>query len=69
MKKNSENFSMQEAMRLANTEAGQQFLASLRQADPKLLQSAMAHIRAGDYEAARQLLAECMTKGEGKLHG
>lgn len=64
MEKNSRNFSMQEAMKLANSEAGKKFLASLQQADPQLLQSAMAHIRAGDYEAARQLLAGCMT-GEG----
>ena len=41
MEKNSQNFSVQEAMRLANSEAGQKFLAALRQADPKLLQNAM----------------------------
>lgn len=64
MEKNSQNFSVQEAMRLANSEAGQKFLAALRQADPKLLQNAMAHIRAGDYEAARQLLSGCLTGEE-----
>lgn len=68
MEKNSQNFSLQEAMRLANTQEGQRFLAALRQADPKLLQSAMERIRAGEYEAARQLLAGCIN-GEGKPNG
>ena len=69
MEKNSENFSLQEAMRLAKTEAGQKILSALRQADPKLLQSAMERVQAGEFTAARTLLAEFLKPEEENNRG
>jgi len=40
MQKNSQNFSMQEALRLANSDAGQQLLALLKQSGGEQLQQA-----------------------------
>lgn len=57
MQKNSDNFSMQDAMRLANSPAGQQLLALLKQADPDALQKAKAQASAGNYSAISQILA------------
>lgn len=56
MQKKSEDFSTQEAMRLAKTPAGQQLLAKLQQADPQQLQKIAQQAGAGDYaNAAAQL--------------
>lgn len=56
MQKKSEDFSMQEALRLAKTPAGQQLLAALRQADPEKLQKIARQASAGNYtDAAQQL--------------
>ena len=49
MQKNSDNFSMQEAMRLASSPAGQQLLTLLKQADPATLQKAMQQASSGYY--------------------
>ena len=56
MQKNSENFSIQEAMRLAGTPAGQELLTLLRQGDPAQLQRAAEQASAGNYSQARDLL-------------
>ena len=45
MQKNSDNFSMQEALRLAGSDAGQQLLALLRQSNGTQLQQAMEQAR------------------------
>ena len=57
MQKNSDNFSMQEAIRLAQSEAGQQLLAMLRAQNGDVLNKAMDQAAAGDYSQARQTLS------------
>ena len=64
MQKNSQNFSMQEAMRLANSDAGQKLLALLKQSDSNQLQQAMAQASAGDYENAQQVLRSLLENSE-----
>lgn len=56
MAKNSQDFSMQEALRLAKSPAGQQLLAMLRQADSGQLQQAINQANAGEYTSAQQTL-------------
>ena len=53
MKKNSGNFSMEDAMRLASTRQGQQLLDMARQAGGEKLQKAAA---SGDMEAVKAAL-------------
>lgn len=60
MQENSHNFSMQEALRLAQSDAGQQLLALLRTANPQLLAEAMGYIAAGDYQKAMAVLKPLM---------
>ena len=57
MQKNSDNFSMQEAIRLAQSEAGQQLRAMLRAQNGDVLNKAMDQAAAGDYSQARQTLS------------
>ena len=57
MQKNSQNFSMQEALRLAESDAGQQLLALLRQSDSKKLRQAADLAASGDYDQAKQTLS------------
>lgn len=64
MQKNSQNFSMQEAMRLANSDAGQKLLALLKQSDSNQLQQAMAQASAGNYENAQQVLRSLLENSE-----
>ena len=52
MQKNSQDFSTQEALRLAQTPAGQQLLAKLQQADPRQLQKIAQQASTGDYANA-----------------
>ncbi len=56
MQKKSEDFSMQEALRLAKTPAGQQLLGMLQQADQAQLEKIAQQAVSGDYNnAAAQL--------------
>ena len=64
MLKNSENFSMKEAMGLINSEAGQKLLALLRQTDQRVLEQAVSHVKAGEYTQARQTLAAVLESEE-----
>ncbi len=57
MQKKSDDFSIQEAMRLAQSETGQQLLALLRTQNSGLFQQAAAQSQAGDYEQAKKTLA------------
>ena len=58
MEKKSQEFSMKEALRLAQSPAGQQLARLLQQADQETLNSAVAQAKQGNYEdAARQLRA------------
>ena len=64
MQKNSEDFSMQEALRLAKSPAGQQLLDMLRRSDSGRLQQAMNQASAGDYATASQTLASLLASPE-----
>ncbi len=64
MQKNSQNFSMQDAMRLANSEAGQRLLAILKQSDNGQLQQAMAQAEAGNYATVQQALRSLLENNE-----
>ena len=57
MHKNSENFSVQDAMRLAGTPAGQELLDLLRRSDSSGLQQAAQLASEGNYAQAQQLLS------------
>ena len=61
MQKNSEDFSMQEALRLAQSPVGQQLLAMLRRSDSGQIQQAMDQANAGDLESARKTIASLLT--------
>ena len=64
MEKNSQEFSMQEAMRLAKSPAGQQLLAMLRQADSHQLQQAMTQVSSGDYTSAQTTIQSLLENPE-----
>jgi len=66
MQKNSNNFSMQEALRLANSPAGQQLLSLLRQSDPEALQKVMQQASSGNYSQAQEILAPLLASEEVK---
>lgn len=56
MEKNSQNFSMEEAMKMANSPAARQLLAMLQQTDSAQLQKAADLAAAGDMKSAGQIL-------------
>ncbi len=64
MQKNSQNFSMQDAMRLANSDAGQRLLDILKQSDGKTLQQAMDQAAAGNYENMQKTLSSLLASQE-----
>ena len=66
MQKNSNNFSMQEALRLANSPAGQQLLALLRQSDPETMQKVMQQASSGNYSQIQEILAPLLASEEVK---
>lgn len=66
MQKNSENFSMQDALRLAKSPAGQQLLALLQQTDPDALNKAKAQASSGDYSQIAQTLAPLLASEDVK---
>jgi hypothetical protein len=61
MLKNSQNFSMQEAMRLANSDAGKQLLAILKESDSTMMQQAMDDASAGNYENMQKTLSSLLS--------
>ena len=65
MEQNSD-FSMQEALRLSRTPAGQQLLALLRQQGGAELQTVIGLASSGDYRAAQQLLSAMLDSPEAK---
>ena len=62
MQKNSQNFSMQDALRLANSDAGQRLLAILKQSDGAQLGKAMDCAATGDYSSAAQALSSLLER-------
>ena len=66
MQKNSDNFSMQDALRLAQSPAGRQLLALLQQSDPEAMQQAMKQASTGDYSQISQTLAPLLASEDVK---
>lgn len=64
MQKNSEDFSMQEALRLAKSPAGQQLLALFQQTDADALHQAMDQAAAGDYDQVKKTMASLLASPE-----
>ena len=60
MEKKIDDFSMQEAMRLANSKAGKELLALLQQQHGNTFQSVMDSAKSGDLEQAKRSLAAFM---------
>lgn len=57
MMKNSDTFSMQEALRLAQSDTGQQLLSLLKARDDNALKQAMEQAAAGDYRNMLQTMS------------
>lgn len=64
MQKKSEDFSMQEVMRLAESPAGRQLLAMLQRADSDRVQQAADMAAAGDYAQAAKALQSMLSSPE-----
>lgn len=64
MQKNSDNLSMQEAMRLAKSEAGQQLFAALRAHNAPAMDRAMEQAAAGDYSQLKGTLSSLLASPE-----
>lgn len=62
MQKNSPKFSMQDAMRLTNSDAGQRLLAILKQSDGQQLEKARDSATTGDYSGAMQALSSLLER-------
>ena len=61
MQKNSDDFSMQDALKLAKSPAAQQLLSLLQQTDAQALSKAMDQAKGGDYTAASQSLSSMLS--------
>lgn len=66
MLKKSQDFSMEEALRMAKSPAGQQLLSMIQQADSGQLQQVMNQASAGDYSKAGKTLQELLSSPEAK---
>lgn len=64
MQKNSDNLSMQEALRLVKSEAGQQLFAALRSQNSAAMDQAMAQAAAGNYGQAKDTLSSLLSSPE-----
>lgn len=66
MQKKSDDFSMQDALRLAKSPAGQQLLAMLQQSDSSQLQRVIDQANAGDFAKASQTLNAMLSSDDAK---
>ena len=64
MQEKSPNFSMDQMMRLANSPAGKQLMALLKQQSPESLNAAADHARAGDMAMAKASLQALLSSGQ-----
>ena len=64
MQYDPQNFSAQEAMRLAKTPAGQQLIAMLQKADTKAVKEAMSQASNGNMEQAKNVLEPILSSPE-----
>lgn len=61
MMKNNDGISMQDALRLAQSDAGKQLLSQLRQQNGTTIDKAMAQIAAGDAQQAKETLSSLLS--------
>lgn len=61
MKKNSGDISMEEAMRLARSDTGQQLFRLLQSQDPPALERAMSQAAAGDQAQVARTLSQLLS--------
>ena len=66
MQKKSEDFSLEDAQRLAGSPAAQQLLALFRRTDPAALSKAMDQAAAGNYQQAKDAIESLMANEEAK---
>ena len=64
MDKKSQDFSVQEAQRLANTPQGQELMRRLREKDNAALEKAMADASAGNFREAGKALSSLLSSPE-----
>ena len=64
MQKNSDNFSMEEAMRMARSDTGKELYALLQKQNSAALQQAMADANAGNMGAVKKTLESLMASEE-----
>lgn len=60
MQNNSQEFSLQDILKLAKSPAGQQLMALINQTDPNTLNQALQQAASGDYTQARQTLSSLL---------
>ncbi len=61
MEKNSHNFSMEDAKKIANSPAAQQLIAMLQQTNSTELQKAMDLASAGDVQSAGKIINKLLS--------
>ncbi len=66
MEKNFEKFSMQDAMRLAQSDTGRQLLTLLQAQNGGSLQTAMDQAAAGNYEELKKTMAVLLSSPEAR---
>lgn len=66
MQKNSHDFNLQEAMRLAKSPAGQKLLAMIQQSDQQQIRHATDQAKAGNYQEAMSTLKQVLSTPEGQ---
>ena len=66
MQKNSEDLSMQDALRIAKSPAGQQLLELLKRNNTGQIDTAMQHVAAGNYDQAKESMAALLSSPEVK---
>ena len=64
MQKKSQDFSMEEVMRLAKSPAGQQLIAMLQREDNAKLQQAVSQAQAGNISQAGHTLSDLLSSPE-----
>ncbi len=66
MEEKSQKALLQEAMRYAQSPAGQQLIAMLRQGDTAVLQRAMESYRSGNAAEAKKLMEQVLATPQGR---
>lgn len=61
MSKKSDDFSVADAAKLAQSPAGRQLFAALQEQNGDSLQKAMGHVAAGDIEKAKQAMSAMLS--------